>query len=86
MDDSPLVAVQNGADHLHNDLSRLNLRKFSFLANVSKELATPSILHDHNELLLLHKGMMQLNNILMAQFLQILRLLKDVLHSVGISN
>jgi hypothetical protein len=76
MHDAPRVAVVNTIHELENNIAGLNLVEGALLFDVAEELATRSILHDHDELFLLNEGVVELDDVFVAHFFHVLRLLE----------
>lgn len=77
MDDAMGVAVLQGVDDLNEDLAGLLLVKLALVLHVVHELAALGQLHDHYQLLAFDEGVVKLDNILVAQLLDTVRLLID---------
>ena len=71
------VAVLQGINDLDEDLAGLLLVKLTLVLHVLHELATLGQLHNHYQLFAFHESVVQLNNVLVAQLLDTVRLLID---------
>ena len=71
------VAVLQGVDDLNEDLAGLLLVKLALVLHVVHELAALGQLHDHYQLLAFDEGVVKLDDILVAQLLDTVRLLID---------
>ena len=69
------VAVLQGVDDLDEDLAGLLLVKLTLVLHVVHEFAAFGQLHDHYQLLALDEGVVKLDNVLVAQLLDTVRLL-----------
>lgn len=67
MNDAPDVAVVHCVDYLEDDPARLGLRDSAPLLHPLVELAACRALHDHDQLLALHEGVVQLDDVLVLQ-------------------
>lgn len=82
MYDAPDVALVHCVDYLIDDPPRLELRDSAPLLHPLIELAPGRALHYHDQLLLLHEGVEELDDVLVLQLLQGFCLLVDVLYRV----
>ena len=82
MYNAPDMAVVHCVDYLEDDSPCLHLRDAPSLLDPLVELASGGALHDHDKLLALDEGVVQLNDVLMLKLLKRFCLLVDVLDHV----
>jgi hypothetical protein len=83
VNDASDMTVVHRVDDLEYDPSRFYLRHSSFLFNPLIKLTSSGTLHDHDELFLLNKCVIELNDVFVLEFLQGFGLLVDVLNHVS---
>ena len=86
MNDARGVAVLNGVYDLEENLARFNFIELALFLDVLHQFAAAGQLHNHYQLLTLHECVVQLNDVLVAQFLDAIRLLVNRVDFVRIRN
>lgn len=79
MDYAPDVAVVHSINDLEYDLPRINLAHSPFLFYPLVQLSAPRALHDHDQLLALYKGVVELDDVLVLKLFKGFRFFVDVL-------
>ena len=82
MDDAVGMAILYRVGNLEQNRTRLFFFQFAFFLHVLHQLAASRQLHDHDELVALDEGVIELDNVLMAQFLDAICLFVDRVHLV----
>lgn len=84
VDNPPRVAVIDAVRDLQDDSARFQFAQLAPLDHKVCQFAPIRVLHNHNELLLLNEGLVELDDVLVTEFFQVLGFIEDLLHLTGL--